>query len=242
MSYRTTTIIYYKEQKKFPVITFLAVLLFFVLISGLIAGKLMETSAMVIVRPWPDQAVTQPVPTSTTKQIQAVKNIPVIINASTALVRINQLDPGQYASTAEYNTWAYSTCSTAAMTQVMNAYSKHHLRITDVLQTEISVNAITPDLGLTDNDGIRRTVEQHGFKVTWINSGLDDVISIANHGKPVIVGFPPNLWTGGHLLVVRGGNSSSVFLADSSRLNMQVMSRSQFLQYWGGFAVVVEPK
>ena len=31
------------------------------------------------------------------------------------LVRISQLDPGQYASAQEYRTWSYSTCSTAAI-------------------------------------------------------------------------------------------------------------------------------
>jgi len=30
------------------------------------------------------------------------------------LVRVSQLDPGQYRSTAEYTTWAYSTCSRCA--------------------------------------------------------------------------------------------------------------------------------
>jgi hypothetical protein len=48
------------------------------------------------------------------------------------LVRLNQLDPRQYRSAAEYQIWAASTCSTAAMTEVMNYYG-HRYRISDVL-------------------------------------------------------------------------------------------------------------
>ena len=38
------------------------------------------------------------------------------VNASHTLLRISQLDPSQYNSSAEYNTWAYSACSAASMT------------------------------------------------------------------------------------------------------------------------------
>jgi hypothetical protein len=55
-----------------------------------------------------------------------------VVNASQQLVRISQLDPAQYNSTDEDNTWAYSACSTASMTEVFNAYGSHY-RITDIL-------------------------------------------------------------------------------------------------------------
>ncbi|HYU73715.1 MAG TPA: hypothetical protein VEL31_13630, partial [Ktedonobacteraceae bacterium] len=44
-----------------------------------------------------------------------------------------------------------------------------------------------------------------------------------------------------HILVVRGGDSTYVYLADSSRLNMQAMLHATFTKYWAGFAVVVYP-
>lgn len=162
--------------------------------------------------------------------------------ASKALLRINQLDPGQYASQQDYNTWAYSTCSAAAMTEVINAYG-HHYRIADILKVEASLGEITPDLGLLEPKGIDRTAARFGFKTMWFNNpSLDQVIALANQGHPVIVGFPPSRWPGGHLLVVRGGDKSNVFLADSSSLNMQAMSRSTFMGYWEGFAVAVLPQ
>jgi hypothetical protein len=162
-------------------------------------------------------------------------------NASQALTRISQLDPNEYASNAEYNTWAYSACSTASMTEVFDAYG-YHYRITDVLRIESQIGAITPDLGLVDPSGIASTATKFGFKTQWGNDGsLDQIISIANSGKPVIVGFPPYRYEGGHLLVVIGGDSNNVLLADTSLWNRRILSRGQFSQWWGGFYAVVTP-
>jgi ABC-type bacteriocin/lantibiotic exporter with double-glycine peptidase domain len=158
------------------------------------------------------------------------------------LIRINQLDPGQYRSTTEYQTWASSTCSTAAMTEVMNSYG-HSYRITDVLAVESHIGAITPQLGLLFEDGIARTVAHFGFKTHAGHAfTLDQVINLANHETPVIVSFPPQRYPYGHLLVVTGGTSSTVLVADSSILNIHSFTRSRFLWYWGGFAAVVRPQ
>lgn len=164
-----------------------------------------------------------------------------LAGASQALARVYQLDPNQYASMQDYNKWAYSACSAAAMTEVINSYG-HSYHIKDILSVEARLGEITPDLGLVEPSGIDHTVSQFGFKTVTLKSpALNDIINIGNQGRPVIVSFPPDRWDGGHLLVVRGGNSSSVYLADSSRYNMTVMARSTFMKYWGGFAVVAVP-
>ncbi len=158
------------------------------------------------------------------------------------LVRLGQLDPKQYRSVSEYQTWAYSACSTAAMTEVMNYYG-HSYRITDVLAVESSIGAITPQLGLLQEDGIVRTVAHFGFQT---NAGhhftLDQIIDIANQGSPVIVGFPPQRYPGGHLLVVTSATQTTVYVADSSVWNTRSFTRSRFVHYWSGFAAVVRPQ
>jgi ABC-type bacteriocin/lantibiotic exporter with double-glycine peptidase domain len=157
-------------------------------------------------------------------------------------MRLGQLDPAQYGSTQQYNTWAYSACSSASMTEVMNAYG-HKYRITDILTVEARIHEITPELGLLEESGIQHTGEQFGFKTTWgHNLSLDQVIAAANHGTPVIVSFPPAKYAGGHILVVRGGNASTVYLADSSRLNWTQLTRARFMQLWGGFSAIMTPK
>jgi Peptidase_C39 like family len=166
---------------------------------------------------------------------------PASYNASEHLVRLSQLDPSQYASQSEFTIWAYSACSTTSLTEVMNAYGRHY-RITDVLKVEASVGAITPPLGLLNDEGIQKTAAQFGFKTKWgHNLTLDQIIAIANQGHPVIVSFPPDRYAGGHLLVVTGGNSSLVKLADSSLWNRHSLSRSQFLAWWEGFYAIVTP-
>jgi ABC-type bacteriocin/lantibiotic exporter with double-glycine peptidase domain len=166
-----------------------------------------------------------------------------IAGASKALKRLAQLDPNQYSSEQEYSLWAASACSTAAITEVINAYG-HNYRISDILHIEIGQSVISPELGLLKLSGIDRTVTQFGFSTAQLNNApLDSILSVANNGWPIIVDFPPSRdWSTGHFLVVTGGDSSSIFLADSSSSNITSLSHQRFLQDWGGFAVVVMPK
>ncbi len=181
---------------------------------------------------WFNQNATAAHPASQPSTYQATQN----------LVRIGQLDPAQYNTTQEYNLWAYSACSTAAMTEVINAYG-HHYRVTDILKVEARIGEITPELGLLEDIGIQRTVAQFGFKTTWgHNLSLDQITTVANQGRPVIVSFPPDRYAGGHLLVVTGGNSKYVYLADSSSWNYHSLSRARFLNWWEGFYAIVTPK
>ncbi len=162
-------------------------------------------------------------------------------NASQHLVRLSQLDPIQYNSAQESKLWAYSACSAAALTEVINAYG-HHYRVTDILKVEAQLREITPQLGLLEEVGIQRTAAQFGFQTAWGHKlSLDQIIDIANRGHPVIVSFPPDKYAGGHLVVVTGGNGNTVYLADSSLWNRQALSRAQFLQWWEGFAAIVVP-
>ncbi len=162
--------------------------------------------------------------------------------ASQALVRLSQLDPNQYNSTQEYNLWAYSACSTAAMTEVFNSYGRHY-KITDVLKVESNIGEITPQQGLLADVGVARTASQFGFKTTWgYKLTLDQIIAIANAGRPVIVSWPPSRYAGGHLVVVTGGNSNDVYLADSSLFDRHVLSHQQFMTWWAGFYAIVTPK
>lgn len=162
-------------------------------------------------------------------------------NASVALVRLNQLDPQQYANQADYTTWAYSACSAAALTEVINAYGSAY-RIADILHVEAQIGAITPQDGLTTEAGIANTAKLFGFTTQWGHTqSLDQVIATANRGQPVIVSWPPQAYDGGHLLVVTGGDATTVRLADSSRHNYTSLSRAQFLAWWRGFSAVLTP-
>lgn len=223
----------------------LALVLVVFCISGVVLFRVLIPASPVLVDAWPDAAASTPPPTSASSKPATFDGI---IGVTKALERINQLDPQQYSSTQEFNTWAYSTCSAASMTEIINAYNKYYgtgrqYRITDILKVESGLNEITPELGLLRSTGLDHTLAHFNLQVQWLNKpSVDDLVRIGNSGRPIIIDFPPARWNGGHILVLRGGNSSSVFLADSSRLNMQVMARNTFLKYWAGFAAVVTPK
>lgn len=157
------------------------------------------------------------------------------------IMRIDQLDPAQYNSAQDYSLWAYSACSTAAMAEVANFYG-HHYRIADILKVQASLGEITPKLGLVEDAGIARSMAKFGFTTMWgYRWTLDQVIQLANRGTPVIVGWPPSRYDGGHLVVVTSGTSSTISIADSSRFNRRILTRAQFMQWWAGFVAIVTP-
>lgn len=57
---------------------------------------------------------------TTNQNISLAMHSSFTADASQQLARISQLDPNQYASNAEFSTWAYSACSTASMTEVFD--------------------------------------------------------------------------------------------------------------------------
>ncbi len=194
----------------------------------------------------PDNSTTTGASTANNGSNPSVKQ--PFTGASKALIRLSQVDPAQYNSMQEYNTWWPSACSAASMTEVINSYG-HNYRVTDIVKVETSVNEITPDAGLLEPHGLDKTLAKFNFTTHWLynpsalpaNPSVDYLINTANSGTPVIINFPPSRWAGGHLLVALGGNKDYVYLADSSRLNMRAMDRKTFLKYWVGFAVVATP-
>lgn len=164
------------------------------------------------------------------------------VHAGLHLVRIDQLDPGQYGSAQEYRTWAYSTCSTAAMTELANYYGESY-RITDILAVQTRIGEISPEHGLLEDAVIAHTMAHFGFTTSWgYTRSLDQIVALAKEGTPVIVAFPPSRYPGGHVLVVTGGDDSRVEVADSSVSNVTSFSRTRFLALWAGFAAVVTPQ
>ncbi|MEO9027607.1 MAG: C39 family peptidase [Ktedonobacteraceae bacterium] len=183
----------------------------------------------------PTVAKTQTFPTS---QVTAT------VNASSALQRINQLDPNQYDSPSDAGVWAESACSTAAITEVLNSYG-FHFRLADILHAEAQNHWITPQDGLLEDGNIEKTAALFGFSTTWGHAlSLDQMIATANAGHPIIISFPPGaspLFPPGHILVVTGGDETNVKLADSSSYHLAFLSRQLFSAYWRGLSAVLEP-
>ena len=163
--------------------------------------------------------------------------------ASVRLVRIDSASPKQYYTSYQLNVWSYSSCSGIAMAMVMNAYGRH-LIAADVLQEELKLGVWDIHLGLLREQGIALTASYYGFNADLSHARtLQDIVAIANKGQPIIVGIRDSYYfPGGHILVLRGGDSQYVYLADSSPANFQRMSYSMFSGMWQGFSAVLTPQ
>lgn len=157
------------------------------------------------------------------------------------------LDSGarsEYNNDLEWLVWSWSSCSGDSMAMVFNAYGKH-LNIGDVLETEYNLGVWTPSLGILGDYGFTKTGDYYGFNTSISYSRtLQQIIDLANSGTPVIVGAPM------HILVLTGGDSQYVYLADPSPHNYKRLTRNQFQyggfdgfsSYWTGLSIVMTPK
>jgi hypothetical protein len=164
-------------------------------------------------------------------------------------VRHDQLAQSEYDTTGFYTwaNWAYSACSAGALANVIDAYEGNPYRIVDILRVEYNLGVITPQQGLLEEAGIAKTAAQFGFSdQSTTTYSLEQVVMVAQSGHPVIVNFPPDRFAGGHYLVVTGGLVGTdgliktVYVVDSG-FDRNSISRSQFLQWWGGQIDILTP-
>ena len=152
--------------------------------------------------------------------------------------RIDQTDRSQYTSQQEWATWHGVSCSAAAMAYVLNGLGGHYT-IHDVLQAE--TGQISSNSGLyTGFDGIATTVSRLGYHASAVSGGIDGIIGMANGGNPVIISMQNSDWTFGHVLVVTGGDTSTLQVVDSWTTNRTSISRVDFANQWTGLAATVK--
>lgn len=164
------------------------------------------------------------------------------LTASQRLVRIDSADRSQYFNDYQWRVWSYTSCSGISMEMVMNAYGRHFIAA-DLLQEELNLGVWSVYSGLLQENGIALTAAHFGFNASLSHARtLNDVINISNKGYPVIVSVRDSFYyPGGHLFVIRGGDSSYVYIADSSPANFQHMTHAMFLGMWQGFSAVLTP-
>lgn len=164
-------------------------------------------------------------------------------SASGRLLRLDSTARSQYYTDYQWRIWSYSSCSGMAMAMVMDAYERH-LIAADVLQKELDLGVWSVQLGLLREEGIAITAAAFGFNADAGHTrGLQDIINTGNSGAPVIVSVRDAVdFPGGHLFVVRGGDSQYVYIADSSPHNFTRMTRSMFVAMWQGFSAVLTPR
>jgi hypothetical protein len=167
------------------------------------------------------------------------------LTVSQRLIRLDSGARDQYLTNYQWSVWAYSSCSGFAMAEVMNAYGRH-LIAADVLQVELNLSVWSVSSGLLRDEGISMTANYFGFNASLSYSRtLQDLITIGNKGTPIIVSVRDSYYfPGGHILVVRGGDSQYVYVADSSPANFTRMTYAMFLGMWQprNFSAILTPR
>lgn len=162
---------------------------------------------------------------------------PVLLAASARLVRVDSAARNQYYTDYQWHVWSFASCSGISLEEVMNAYGRNYIAA-DILQVELNMGVWNTYSGLLGGEpSMAKVANYFGFNANpHPPRTLADLIYVTNKGFPVIVGIP------GHILVVRGGDSNFVYLADSAPANRTFMTHDEFLALWNGFSVLLTPR
>lgn len=149
------------------------------------------------------------------------------------VIAFSQADRTHYNNeNPEWSQWSYSACSGCAMAALLDAYGAtingRPLNCGDTLEVENRLSVYRPvnDWGLIRGapDELAKTAAQFGFTGHYTQKlSLDDLITLGNAGIPSIVRIPT------HIMILTGGDSQNVFLADSGGLHLSKVTRDQFL-------------
>lgn len=229
---------WYRRRRTLVSLSFIVMILFALLVQGSLAeGPLLHGPLQVLT-----QGLGFTFLSKTNTPVQQTVHT-VAMTASMRVVRIDSAARSQYYTDYQWQVWSYSSCSGIAMATVMNAYGRH-LIAADVLQRELDLGVWNVQLGLLREDGIALTASTYGFNTDWGHGlTLQDIIKISNRGAPVIVSVRnATYYPGGHIFVIRGGDSQYVYIADSSLQDFQRMTIPVFLGMWQGFSAVLTPR
>jgi hypothetical protein len=122
-----------------------------------------------------------------------------------------QRDKNQYASEAEWRTWAASSCSAASLTSVLSGYG-NNVRVSDVLALMQQQNAISSSGGLFDYSVFTTIPAKYGLKAIYsedknLDSHFERVLGYLRQGYPVVLNVrDPSFFPNGHFVLATAIN------------------------------------
>jgi predicted double-glycine peptidase len=153
-----------------------------------------------------------------------------------------------YDSVDQFNQWWGSACSAAVLAEILTAYGVPNAtigRMIDELGPDISTQ-----WGLTTYEGFNKVAQMHGFRADiYVDRHLTyhQMQYLTNTlGLPVIVNVRAtsgyyHYLSGGHFLVMTGGDSRSIRLVDSSLYYIKSLPLSTFNWMFRQRTVVIVP-
>lgn len=155
-----------------------------------------------------------------------------------------------YDSRAQFNRWAGSACSAASLAEVLTAYGLPHMTIGRMIR-EMGAD-ISPAWGLLTYNAFNKVVSKYGLRadVYLADNPLSykQMLYLTNTlGIPVLVNMRAttgyfHYLSGGHVLVMTGGNSARIRLTDSSLYFIKSLPIGTYNQMARPRNVVIVPK
>ena len=154
--------------------------------------------------------------------------------------------PDLYDSYAQFNDWWDAACSAAVMSEVLTAWEVPHVTIgkmIDVMQPDISLNG-----GLLTTHGFTRGAAAFGYRADISQSlTYKQMEYITNTlGLPIIVNVRISygyyhFFSGGHFLVMTGGDDQGLRIVDSSEYYIHYLPKDTFDSMFTGVTAVIVP-
>lgn len=155
--------------------------------------------------------------------------------------------PDLYDSNAQFNDWWDAACSAAVLSEVLTAWGAPHAtigKLIDVMQPDISLNG-----GLLTPHGFQRGAESFGYRadIDW-HLSYKQLLYITNVlGLPVIINVRISygyyhFFSGGHFLVMTGGDAQGLKIVDSSEYYIHYLPLDTFNSMFTGMTAVIVPK
>ena len=154
--------------------------------------------------------------------------------------------PDLYDNYGQFLEWGDAACSAAALSEVLTAYGVRGATIGHEID-ELGSN-ISPNGGLLDRHGFVVVAAKHGLRADESHSlSYNQMVYISQHlGIPVIVNVRISygyysFFSGGHFLVVVGGDSQGLAIVDSSEYYIHYLPKDVFYQMFTGYTVAIVP-
>ncbi|HEX9038407.1 MAG TPA: C39 family peptidase [Ktedonobacterales bacterium] len=154
--------------------------------------------------------------------------------------------PDLYDNYAQFQLWGGAACSAAAMSEVLTAYGVRGATIGHEIDEFGSY--ISPNWGLLNHHAFAVIAAKHRLRADESNAWTYNQIVYASErlGIPVIVNVRISygyysFFSGGHFLVVVGGDSQGLAIVDSSEYYIHYLPRDVFYQMFTGYTAAIVP-
>ncbi|MEO7001453.1 MAG: hypothetical protein ABI068_06600 [Ktedonobacterales bacterium] len=155
--------------------------------------------------------------------------------------------PDLYDSSQQFNDWWDAACSAAVTSEVLTAYGAPNATIGHMIDE--MVPDISPNGGLLSYHGFTRAAQKNGFRADFYTTLTNNqMLYITNQlGLPVIVNVRVtygyyHFLSGGHFLIIVGGDSQGVSIVDSSEYYIHYLPWSVFDSMFTHHEVLIVPK